>query len=142
MEDSSAIITSHIMTFYQETELATFSGGVRLLSKTNGSTITGGYASYNGKTRYAYVKNNPVLRSPTNNMTIRSSFMERDFNTTIAKAISNVHLTHIDKENKRQTDTAAAIDDCNEISDTLETKLANGDFNGKSVLYICSGTII
>ena len=62
MEDSSAIITSHIMTFYQETELATFSGGVRLLSKTNGSTITGGYASYNGKTRYAYVKNNPVKK--------------------------------------------------------------------------------
>nr|WP_020005967.1 LptA/OstA family protein [Brachyspira innocens] len=104
MEDSSAIITSHIMTFYQETELATFSGGVRLLSKTNGSTITGGYASYNGKTRYAYVKNNPVLRSPTNNMTIKSSFMERDFNTPIAKAISNVHLTHIDSESKRKTD--------------------------------------
>ena len=38
-------------------------------------------------------------------------------------------------ENKRQTDTAAAIEDCNEISDELETKLANGDFNGKSVLY-------
>ena len=104
LEDSSAVITSHVMTFYQETELATFSGGVRLLSKTNGSTITGGYASYNGKTRYAYVKNNSVLRSPTNNMTIRSSFMERDFNTPIAKAISNVHLTHIDRESKRKTD--------------------------------------
>ena len=51
MEDSSAVITSHIMTFYQETELATFSGGVRLLSKTNKSEITGGYASYNGKSR-------------------------------------------------------------------------------------------
>lgn len=104
MEDSSAVITSHVMTFYQETELATFSGGVRLLSKTNGSTISGGYASYNGKTKYAYVKNKPVLKSPTNNMTIRSSFMERDFNTPIAKAISNVHLTHFDRETKRQTD--------------------------------------
>ncbi len=104
MEDSSAVITSHIMTFYQETELATFSGGVRLLSKTNKSEITGGYASYNGKSRYAYVKNKPMLRSSENNMTIRSSFMERDFNTPIAKAISNVHLTHIDAESKRKTD--------------------------------------
>lgn len=104
LEDSSAVITSHIMTFYQETELATFSGNVRLLSRTNGSSISGGYASYNAKTRYAYVKNQPVLRSPTNNMTIRSSFMERDFNTPIAKAVSNVHLTHIDKENNIKTD--------------------------------------
>ena len=104
LEDSSAVITSHVMTFYQETELATFSSGVRLLSKTNGSTITGGYASYNGKTRYAYVKNNSVLRSPTNNITISSSFMERYFNNPIANAISNVHLTHIDRESKRKTD--------------------------------------
>lgn len=104
LEDTSAVITSYEMTFYRETELATFSGNVRLLSKTNGSTINAGYASYNGKTRYAYARNKPVLRSSTNNVTIRSVFMERDFNTPIAKAISNVHLTHIDKENDRITD--------------------------------------
>ena len=105
LEDNSAIITSDTMTYYRETELATFSGNVRLLSKTNGSTISAGYASYDGKTRYAYARNRPILRSPTNNVTIRSSFMERDFNTPIAKAISNVHLIHIDRENdNKQTD--------------------------------------
>ncbi len=104
LEDSSAIITSHIMTFYKETELATFSGNVRLYSKTNGSTINAGYASYDGKRRYAYARNRPVLRSSTNNVTIRSTFMERDFKTPFAKALSNVHLTHIDKENDRKTD--------------------------------------
>ena len=105
LEDPSAVITSHRMTFYKETELATFSGNVRLFSKTNGSTIDAGYASYDGKTRYAYARNNPILRSPTNNVTIRSGLMERDFNTPIAKAVSNVHLIHIDKENdNKQTD--------------------------------------
>ncbi len=104
LEDKSALITSYKMTFYKETELATFTGKVRLLSKTNGSTIDAGYASYNGKTRYAYVRNNPILRSSTNNMTIKSTLMERDFNTPLAKAISNVHLIHIDKENDRRTD--------------------------------------
>ena len=102
MEDAQTIITSYNMIFYQETELATFSGNVRLLSKTNGSTISGGYASYNAKTKYAYVKNKPIFISKENNMTIKSSFMERDFNTPIARAISNVHLTHI--ENKRKID--------------------------------------
>ncbi len=104
LEDSSAIITSHTMTFYKETELATFSGNVRLYSKTNGSTINAGYASYDGKSRYAYARNRPVLRSSTNNVTIRSTFMERDFKTPFAKARSNVHLTHIDKENDKKTD--------------------------------------
>lgn len=103
-EDSSALITSHIMTFYKETEVATFSGNVRLYSKTNGSTINAGYASYDGKRKYAYVRNSPILRSTTNNVTIRSSFMERDFKTPLAKAMSNVHLTHIDKENDKKTD--------------------------------------
>ncbi len=104
LEDTSAVITSHTMTFYRETELATFSGNVKLASRTNDSTITAGYASYNGKTRYAYIRNRPILRSPTNNLIIRSRFMERDFNTPIAKARENVHLTHIDKENNRKTD--------------------------------------
>ena len=105
LEDPSAIITSHTMTFYRETEVATFSGNVKLASKTNDSTISAGYASYDGKSRYAYVRNNPILRSPTNNVTIRSAFMERDFNTPLAKAMSNVHLIHIDRENdNKQTD--------------------------------------
>lgn len=119
MEDSSAIITSHIMTFYKETEIATFSGNVRLYSKTNGSTINAGYASYDGKRKYAYARNRPILRSPTNNVTIRSSFMERDFNTPMAKAISNVHLTHIDKENDRKTDGYA-----DELTYNMDTQIS------------------
>lgn len=119
LEDTSAVITSYEMTFYRETELATFSGNVRLLSKTNGSTINAGYASYNGKTRYAYARNKPVLRSSTNNVTIRSVFMERDFNTPIAKAISNVHLTHIDKENDRITDGYA-----DELTYNMDTQIS------------------
>ena len=119
LEDTSALITSHIMTFYKETELATFNGNVRLYSKTNGSTIDAGYASYNGKTRYAYARNKPVLRSSTNNVTIRSTFMERDFNTPIAKAISNVHLTHIDKESDRKTDGYA-----DELTYNMDTQIS------------------
>ena len=119
MEDSSAIITSHVMTFYKETEIATFSGNVRLYSKTNGSTINAGYASYDGKTKYAYARNKPILRSSTNNVTIRSSYMERDFNTPMAKAISNVHLTHIDKENDKKTDGYA-----DELSYNMDTQVS------------------
>ena len=119
MEDSSAIITSHVMTFYKETEIATFSGNVRLYSKTNGSTINAGYASYDGKTKYAYARNKPILRSTTNNVTIRSSYMERDFNTPMAKAISNVHLTHIDKENDKKTDGYA-----DELSYNMDTQVS------------------
>ena len=128
LEDSSAVITSHIMTFYKETELATFSGNVKLASKTNDSTITSGYASYNGKTRFAYIKNKPVLRSPTNNLTIRSKFMERDFNTPVAKAIENVHLTHIDKENNRKTDGYAK-----ELTYNSDTEISI--LEGNPVLY-------
>ena len=120
LEDSSALITSDTMTFYRETEVATFSGKVRLLSKTNDSTIDAGYASYDGKSRLAYVRDKPVLKSPTNNVTIRSSFMERDFNTPLAKAISNVHLTHIDIENdNKQTDGYA-----NELTYNMDTQVS------------------
>ena len=120
LEDNSALITSDTMTYYRETELATFSGNVRLLSKTNGSTINAGYASYDGKTRYAYARNKPILKSPTNNVTIISGFMERDFNTPIAKAISNVHLIHIDKENdNKQTDGYA-----DELTYNMDTQVS------------------
>lgn len=104
LEDKDTIITSYVMKFYKADEIATFNGNVRLLSISNGSTINAGFASYNGKTRFAYAREKPVLRSSTNNMIIRSAYMERDFTTPYAKALTNVHLNHIDPESKRITD--------------------------------------
>ena len=45
--------------------------------------------------------------------------MERDFNTPMAKAISNVHLTHIDKENDKKTDGYA-----DELSYNMDTQVS------------------
>lgn len=104
LEDKDALITSYVMKFYKADEVATFNGNVRILSKTNGSTINSGFASYNGKTRFSYAKIKPVLRSSTNNMIIRSEYMERDFNTPYARALTNVRLNHVDPESKRITD--------------------------------------
>lgn len=103
-ENKDTKITSHTMKFFQKEEIATFNTGVKLLNKEFGETITSGLANYNGKTRFAWVKINPILTSPTNNLTIRSLYMERDFNTPYAKALTNVRLKHIDKENKKITD--------------------------------------
>lgn len=104
LDDKDTTITSYIMKFFREDEIANFNGSVKMLSKEYNSTIESGYANYDGKQKFAYATIDPVLKSPTNNLTIKSKFMERDFNTPFAKALTNVHLIHIDITNKKQTD--------------------------------------
>ncbi len=119
LEDGDTIITSYLMRFFREKELATFTSNVRLLNKEDGTTINSGYMRYDGITKIAEATKDPVLISKTNDLTIKSVYMVRDFNTPYAKALTNVELTHVDKENDKVTDGYA-----HEILYNLDTQIA------------------
>ncbi len=120
LEDKDTIITSYLMKFFRDTEVATFNSNVKLLNKKDKTTITSGYMRYDGVTRFAQATKKPVLISKTNDITIKSDYMQRDFNTPYARALTNVTLKHVDRENDDKVTDGFA----NEILYNMDNQIA------------------
>ena len=104
LEDKDVTITSYLMKFFREEEVATFNTKVIILSKEDNTQIHSGFVKYNAKTKIAGITKNPILISEVNDLTIKSKYMKRDFNTPFAEALTNVKLKHINEEDKTLTE--------------------------------------
>ena len=101
MEDDDSFIKSDKMVFYIDSEIGDFRGRVSMLDKKNDVIIYSSIINYNGIKKFADAKIKPKLVSVSNNLTIRSVVMERDFNTPFAIAKDDVHLVHINEDDTK-----------------------------------------
>jgi len=104
LEDKEVTITSYLMKFFREEEIATFNSRVSILSKKDNTKINSGFVKYNANSKIADITKKPILISRTNNLTIKSVYMKRDFNTPFAEAMTNVKLVHINDEDDTLTE--------------------------------------
>lgn len=104
LEDKDVTITSYLMKFFRNEEIATFSTRVSVLSKKDNTKINSGFVKYNAKSKIADITIKPILISGTNDLTIKSKYMKRDFNTPYAEAITNVELVHVNDEEDTLTE--------------------------------------